>query len=40
LYNTRTLQLNKVNQMKLYTKDNSGTSLIKCGSWIYSSSSR
>ncbi len=32
LYNTGTLQLNKVNQMKLYTKDNYGTSLIKHGS--------
>ena len=29
LYNTWTLQLNKVNQMKLYTKDNQGASLIK-----------
>ncbi len=26
--------------MELYTKDNEGTSLIKCGSWIESSSLR
>jgi len=26
--------------MKLFTRDNEGTSLIKCGSWIESSSLR
>ncbi len=35
LYNTWTLQLNK---FKLYTTDSEGTSLIKHGSWIESSS--
>ena len=33
LWNTWTLQLNYINQMKWYTKDNQRTSLIKCGSW-------
>ena len=37
LYNTGTLQQIKFNQMKLYTKDNEGTSLIKRGSWTESS---
>ena len=37
LYNTWTLQQIKFNQLKFYTKDNQGTSLIKHGSLIESS---
>jgi hypothetical protein len=33
-------RVNKVNQMKLYTKDNKRISLIKRGSWIENSSLR
>ncbi len=41
LYNTQTLQLNQsLIKWKLFTKDNSATSLIKCGSLIESSSLR
>jgi hypothetical protein len=38
LYNTRILQLNKVKSNEITYKDNEGTTLIKHGSWIDSTS--